>query len=179
MILLGCTPQERHTEQHDIYFGIAGSLKELVPDLRLFWPGQPKLHIDAWREVKMVDGYELVIVPRNRETAEGSVKLFFINLGGYRPGEFEEFHYRMLIAAVDKSAAIGQAKSSAFFRHTDFEGANAHVDDKYGVDVDDVYEISDILPAAMKETYQLQLQPAPGLPPDSIHLGYFKLSNFE
>jgi hypothetical protein len=33
------------------------------------------------------------------------------------------------------------AQNRPFFQHTGFPGANAHIDDKYGVDVDDVYEL--------------------------------------
>lgn len=178
MILLGCTPAGRHTEQHDIYFAIAGSLPALLPDLRAFWPGENRLHIDAWREVRSVDGYRVEVVPKTKE-ADGGPGLFFINLGGYRPDEFEEFHYRMLIVAPDKATAIQSARASAFFRHTGFTGAQAHVDDKYGVDVDEVFEIADILPAGMKERYSLRFTPEEGLPPDSLHLGYLKLSALE
>ena len=38
MIMLGCTPKGRFTEQHDIFFGIGTSIKELVPDMKAFWP---------------------------------------------------------------------------------------------------------------------------------------------
>ncbi|MEZ4787007.1 MAG: DUF1543 domain-containing protein [Flavobacterium haoranii] len=38
MIMLGCTPKGRITEQHDIFFGIAPSLFELKTDLYDFWP---------------------------------------------------------------------------------------------------------------------------------------------
>ena len=63
----------------------------------------------------------------------------------------------MLVAAADKSEAIQQAKSTAFFRHTGFKGAPAHVDDKFGLDVDDVHEIRDILPASTKAKFRLQV----------------------
>jgi hypothetical protein len=104
-------------------------------------------------------------------------KLFFLNLGGYKPGEFEEYHYKMLAVATDKSIAIQQAKASAFYRHTGFAGATSHIDDKYGVDVDDLYEIEDILPSAMKDNYALGLHPDAGAAADEWHLGYTKLSS--
>jgi hypothetical protein len=31
-----CTPAGRHTEQHDIFFGIGSSLKEIVPKMKDF-----------------------------------------------------------------------------------------------------------------------------------------------
>ena len=39
MLLLGCKPPGRHTEQHDIFFGIAAELRDLVPEIQQFWPG--------------------------------------------------------------------------------------------------------------------------------------------
>ena len=52
MILLGCTPDGRHTEQHDIFFGIGTGLEDLIPEIQEFWSDGGELHIDAWREMK-------------------------------------------------------------------------------------------------------------------------------
>ena len=109
------------------------------------------------------------------EKAASDSKLFFINLGGYKQNEFEEFHYKMLVVASDKGEAIMQAKKTAFFRHTGFKGANSHIDDKYGIDVDDIYAIADILPAALKDKYTLSITKTDDLSEDEIHLGYFRL----
>ena len=175
MLLVGASPPGRHTEQHDVFFGIANSMKELLPDVVAFWPeARGKLHIDAWREVTTVDGYKVTVLrsPGHRD----GTQLFFINLGGYKPGEFEEFHYKMLVAAPDKNEAMRQSKQTAFFKHTGFEGATAHIDDKYGVDVDDIYAIREILPISMKASYSLTITPAlPDTPEDKLHLGYFRL----
>jgi len=70
MLLLGCKPPGRHTEQHDVFFGIAANLRDLVPEIQAFWPEPHNIHIDAWREVNNVDGYDVKIVPTN--TAEHS-----------------------------------------------------------------------------------------------------------
>lgn len=175
MVLIGATPPDRNIEQHDVFFGIGESLKDIVPDVQAFWPGLAKLHFDAWREVTSVDGCRVEVVEKN-EAKETSHKLFFLNLGGYKQNEFEEFHYKMIVAAPDKSEAIAKAKQTAFYQHTGFKGATSHIDDKYGVDVDDVYEIKDILPKSLKEKYSLQVTTQDSLVEDEIHLGYFKLS---
>jgi hypothetical protein len=66
MIMLGCRPEGRYTEQHDIFFGIGKSLKELIPSMKAFWPeAKGKIHIDAWREVTMVDNFKIEVVARN------------------------------------------------------------------------------------------------------------------
>ncbi len=175
MLLIGCSPAGRHTEQHDVFFGIGDTVKDILPDVIDFWPeAKGKLHIDAWREVSAVNGHKITVVENS--ASDSAVKLFFINLGGYKKDEFEEFHYKMIVAATDKGEAVQTAKKTAFFRHTGFTGANAHVDDKYGVDVDDFFEIEDILPAAIKKKYSLQVTPENNLSEDEIHLGYFKLA---
>jgi hypothetical protein len=179
MLLIGASPPDRNIEQHDVFFGIGETLKDLVPDVTAFWPGNNKLHFDAWREVTSVNGYKIEVVPKDGSSQPNLYKLFFINLGGYKQNEFEEFHYKMVVAAADKAEAINFSKQTAFFRHTGFKGATAHVDDKYGVDVDDVHEISDILSATAKEKYRIIVTPGGSIPEDEIHLGYFKLSIFQ
>jgi hypothetical protein len=179
MLLIGCKPQGRHTEQHDVFFGIAPSIKELIPQLIAFWPeAEGKLHIDAYREVTHVNGYEVKVV-QSAKPPSSAAKLFFINLGGYKENEFEEFHYKLIYAAADKAEAIHQSKQTAFYKHTRFKGAESHIDDKYGVDVDDVYEIEDILSPAFKTNYKLLLLKSETYNQDELHLGYFKLSSFE
>lgn len=179
MLLLGCKPQGRFTEQHDIFFGVGRSLKDLLPDILSFWPGPQKIHIDAWREVTEVDGYSISLSLKEKEAAieKQDKRLFFLNLGGYKENEFEEYHYKMLAVASDKSEAIKQAKATAFYKHTGFKGADSHIDDKYGVDVDDLYEIEDILPASIKEKYTIVIRPTERIEKDEWRLGYTKLSS--
>ncbi|HJS53056.1 MAG TPA: DUF1543 domain-containing protein [Chitinophagaceae bacterium] len=179
MLLIGASSAERNIEQHDIFFGIGENIEELIPDVIAFWPGNNKIHLDAWREVTNVNGCKVDVVLKSETRQNSSSKLFFINLGGYKQNEFEEFHYKMIIAAADKAEAINVSKQTAFFRHTGFKGATAHIDDKYGVDVDDAYEITDILPPASKEKYSLLVSRADSIAEDEIHLGYFKLSMFQ
>jgi hypothetical protein len=180
MLLIGCSPADRNIEQHDIFFGIGESINDLIPDIKTFWPGENKLHLDAWREVTNVNGHQVQIILKNDNKQNSSFKLFFINLGGYKQNEFEEFHYKMIIAAIDKGEAINKAKQTAFFSHTGFKGATAHIDDKYGVDIDNMHEIEDILPDETKERYSIFVDAASDdlLSEDEIHLGYFKLSMF-
>ena len=179
MLLIGASPPERNIEQHDVFFGIGETIKDLIPDVEAFWPGNNKLHFDAWREVTSVNGYKVEIVLKNENKQNSPFKLFFINLGGYKQNEFEEFHYKMVIAAANKAEAVNISKQTAFFKHTGFKGATAHIDDKFGVDVDDVYEIHDILPPAVKEKYSLLVSPANSLADDELNLGYFKLTMFQ
>lgn len=181
MILLGANPAGRFIEQHDVFFGIGSSLKDLVPAMREFWPeAKGTLHIDAWREVTLVDGFRVQV--QEKKLAEmdsvetSSPKLFFLNLGGYREGEFEEFHYKILVAAETVSEAIKKSKQTAFYQHFGIKGAPSHIDEKFGLDVDDLYKVADILPAQMLERYELVLKPGDALSePDVLHLQYLQL----
>jgi len=38
-----------------------------------------------------------------------------------------------------------------------FEGAVSHIDDKHGVDIDDIFKVKDILPKKMKDKYSIIL----------------------
>jgi hypothetical protein len=182
MVLIGCKPKGRHTEQHDIFFGIAPSMKELLPQIIAFWPeAEGDLHIDGWKEVNQVDGFKVTVVERNSiptQSSSTAPQLFFINLGGYKENEFDEFHYKMLVASQDKAEAVKRAKSTAFYKHTKFAGANSHIDDKYGVDVDDLYQIEEILSPSILEKYVIELSKANEVEDDLLHLGYFKLASF-
>lgn len=172
MVLLGCRPKGRSIEQHDMFFGIAPSLKELIPAMIASWPeAKGKMHIDAWREVNFVGGHKVSVVPAGVTTEN---QLFFINLGGYKPGDFEEYHYKMLAAGPDMAAALKQAKATAFYKHTGFKGAASHVDDKYGVDVDDVFIVHDLLPEGSRE-FVIQVEAGFTQEDDEMHLGYLKL----
>ena len=175
MIMLGCTPKGRFTEQHDIFFGIGNSLKELVPDMNAFWPeAKGRIHIDAWQKVTFVDGFTIEAVSNN-ESLNQKEQLFFLNLGGYKEGEFEEYHYKVLVVAKTKAEAIKKAKQTTFYKHCGFKGAESHIDDKYGVDVDDIHNIEDILSDKFKSQYRLKITKTNVISEDEKHIGYLKL----
>lgn len=177
MILIGATPKGRNIEQHDIFFGIAHSVKDLLHEMKAFWPeAKDKIHIDAYRVVNKVGAYKVEVVLREDVVKEDITSLFFLNLGGYRQGEFEELHYKMLVVANQKALAIKEAKETAFYKHTGFKGATSHIDDKFGIDVDDIFDIKDILSAETRSRYTLKFSQADSLPEDELVLGYIPLS---
>ena len=174
MVLLGCTPKSRLTEQHDIFFGIGTSINNLVQDMYTFWPDGGRLHVDSWREVTAVGEHEISIVPKQQPDA--SDKLFFINLGGYKPGDFEEYHYKTLTVAQTMAQAVKAAKQTTFYKHCGFKGAESHIDDKYGLDVDDIHNVQDILLPHYKEKYSINITKSAFPGEDALHVGYLKLS---
>jgi hypothetical protein len=176
MVMLGCRPKGRFTEQHDIFFGIASELKALVPSMKAFWPeAKGKIHIDAWRKITHVDGFSIEICSREEEVTNDN-NLFFINLGGYKENEFEEYHYKVLTVAKSKAEAIKKSKKTTFFKHCGFGVAGAsHIDDKFGVDIDDIYRIKDILAPAFKEKYRLKITERKTPIEDKLEIGYLKI----
>ncbi len=177
MIMLGCTPEGRFTEQHDIFFGIGKTLKELIPQMKNFWPeAKGKIHIDSWREVTIVDNFLIEIVSKKESNKLVLNNLFFINLGGYKENEFEEYHYKILTIAENSSIASKNTKTTTFYKHCGFKGATSHIDDKYGIDVDEIHNISDILNDYYKEKYSLKItKMEPFFEEDRLHIGYLKL----
>lgn len=177
MILIGAELVQRHTEQHDVYFGIGEKWEDLVPGIKKFWPDAKKLHVDAWRAVGVVDGFEIRVVSKLEPTLqeETNQKLFFLNLGGYKRDEFNEFHYKMVCVAPDKAQAILAGKKTAFYKHNSLPEAGSHVDDKYGIDVDDLYAVEDIMSSEELAPYRIAIVPAAeNAVADTINLGYFR-----
>jgi hypothetical protein len=181
MIMLGCTPAGRLTEQHDIFFGIGSSLKEILPKMKAFWPeAKGRIHIDAWREVTAVDNYSIEIIAKKVAISDATDNLFFINLGGYKENEFEEYHYKILAIAESMELASKNAETSTFYKHCGFEGAPSHIDDEYGIDVDDIYDVTEILDSEFKELYALKISKSEQLlQEDVLHIGYVKIDEID
>ena len=176
MIMLGCRPKGRFTEQHDVFFGIANLLKDLIPEMKAFWPeAKGIMHVDVWREVTVVDDYKIEVIAKS-ENYNQDLQLFFINLGGYKENEFDEYHYKMLAVADTLSEATKKSKETSFYKHCGFHDAVSHIDDKYGIDVDDLYNVKEILNERYKNNFSLRISKSEvSLPNDQLHIGYLKL----
>ncbi len=181
MIKIGAKPQGRLIEQHDIFFGIANKISELIPAVNKHWSEVAnKWHFDAYRPVTVVDGYKIEW-QEQKTISENELKLFFINLGGYLPNEFEEFHHKLLVVAKTQAEAVKKAKQSKFYQsHTCVEEgsqaiATSHVDDKMQVDVDDIYDVNGLLSHGA-----LQISPLKEklIEQDKLVIGYISLKSF-
>ncbi|MBS9759487.1 DUF1543 domain-containing protein [Pseudomonas mosselii] len=135
IVMLGGRHSRAHIEVHDVVFAQADTLEQLYPQLREAWFGSANgLHIDSWLEVAGVDGYRVEL----SQVAPGpdTMRLFFLNLGGYERQVFGEAHRYLLVAATDKAEAkrLGkQRMASGWLKpHTD---AVLDVDDCLPVDL--------------------------------------------
>ncbi|WP_201591353.1 DUF1543 domain-containing protein [Psychrobacter sp. Pi2-51] len=152
MVQLGGRPKGRLIEQHDMFFGVANQVSELIEDINHHWPEvKNKWHIDSYRAITKIGNHSIKLVESATSDSNNGLKLFFINLGGYQQGSFEEFHYKLLIVAATQADAVKQAKQSAFYKEFTFKDkdspfdAASHIDDKFAVDIDDIYNVNDLI----------------------------------
>ncbi|UNU73114.1 DUF1543 domain-containing protein [Moraxella nasovis] len=174
MLKIGATPRGRLIEQHDVLFGLADDISELVTVVDKSWVEAAGIwHLDAYRTVTYVDGFDVSVVPKSDALAS-DYQLFFVNLGGYKPNHFEEFHHKMLIIAKSMNEATAIAKKSDFYREFNIEGTSAtsHIDDKHSVMIDEIYAVSDVL-AGHHGNLSLQITPSVCHQPDEMMIGYF------
>lgn len=172
-VILGATPKGRNIEQHDVFFGIAENFDDLIPEMKNFWK-DAKIHVDCYQEVRFADGFEVQVVPKKNENSE--YQLFFINLGGYKLGHFEEFHEQHLMVGKSLSDVIKRVKQTDFYKTMGFANAVSHIDDKHGVDIDDIYNVNDLLSEISKEKYSIILEKSEAENQENVmKIGYLKI----
>ena len=187
MVQLGGRPKGRLIEQHDIFFGAASQVSDLIADINEHWPEvKNKWHIDSYRAITKVGSYAIKLIePSQQLKAAADLKLFFINLGGYQQDSFEEFHYKLLIVAPNQADAIKQAKKSDFYKQftlkdeTSSFNAASHIDDKFAVDIDDIYNVNDLI-----SNVQLSIEPISdtdelNAKADKEYVGYLSIKNLK
>ena len=126
-VLLGGEAPGSNTELHDVVFVVGDRLDDTIPALRAKWFGsQHGLHVDSYRVLDVVDGHRVELT---REAPAAGPRLFFVNLGGYRDGEFAEAHANTFVAASDAETAKARAKASLLQGYE-----SVHTDDLYDVD---------------------------------------------
>lgn len=122
-IYVGGEMKGANIELHDMRFVVAPSIDKTYTELCRQWWGIPEsLHVDCWSELTRADGYSIQLKP---EPSTDSKKLFYINLGGYNPGDFSEVHKNMFVVA--ESEAKAKIRALKTVRHWDA----FHKDDMY------------------------------------------------
>jgi hypothetical protein len=135
-------------EVHDVRFVAANAIEETYAALRRDWWGVPRsLHIDCWAQITHADGHAVSLRP---EPFTGAQKLYFVNLGGYEPGEFAERHRNVFVVAENEASAKSRAMKS--IRHW----ADRHKDDLY--EAEQAFCLSD---QPVGERLFVHLEPAP------------------
>ncbi|ULJ67409.1 DUF1543 domain-containing protein [Wielerella bovis] len=104
---LGIQMPHANLEMHDVQFAVADTAEAAFPDLKRIWTHtDARLHIDGWREINWVAGYDIVLQNQANELPE---KLFFVNVGAYADGQLAELHDFDLFVAHDEKMAKEQA----------------------------------------------------------------------
>ena len=128
MAVLGGRASGCHIESHDVRFVAGRTIDDTIPQLRRQWFGRREgLHLDAFLAVRAVDGWAVSL---GREPASPRPeRLWFVNLGAYRPDSLAELHHFGLVVARSPQAAKAAAKRQWL------RGAlQQHRDDLVGVD---------------------------------------------
>lgn len=151
-----------NVELHDVVFAVGTSLEACHPQLLDRWFGEPDgLHVDAWARLDAVDGHRVSL---SDAPSDNDLKLWFVNVGGYVPGEFGERHaYGFLVGA---SRADVKARAKA-----------ALLPGKESVHRDDLYGIDDLVAVEPGGGRHVHLEPAPSAAAaaPAVTNGYFPI----
>jgi len=128
LVVLGGRAPGCHIELHDVRFVAGASIDDTLPELRRQWFGRREgLHLDAFMAVRAIDGWTVSL--RREPAAPRTERLWFVNLGAYRPDCLAELHHFGLVVASSPQAAKAAAKRQWL------RGAlQQHKDDQVAVD---------------------------------------------
>lgn len=145
LAVLGGRAPSCHIELHDVRFVAAATIEGALPELRRQWFGRREgLHLDSYLAVRAVDGFAVSL---------GRERLWFVNLGAYRPDCLAELHHFGLVVARSPQAAKAAAKRQWL------RGAlQQHKDDLVAVDDCLAIEQLELLGG---ERWHVQLEPHP------------------
>ncbi len=148
----------------------------LANDLLQKWSQRDKVHIDAWMKVDYASGYKVIVREKVEAVKQESQSLYFVNLGGYKEGEFEEFHKKVFVVASGVPDIMVQLRNHDFMKEYTPEAlgtkAKAHLDDKHKVEfeADDILCISEAI-----ADYEIVLEKTDAIGENETMIGYVPL----
>jgi hypothetical protein len=127
-VYLGGRAAGCNTELHDVVFVTGQAIEDTYELLLGKWFGVSKgLHIDSWVQLDAVDGFRVGL---SATPEDAPPKLWFVNLGAYREGEFTEVHANAFMVAGSAAEAKARVKASLLAQGL----SQVHTDDLYEVD---------------------------------------------
>lgn len=149
-------------ELHDIAFALGTDIEATHHQLLDQWFGDADgLHIDAWARIEQVPGYRVAL---SRSPSETGMRLYFVNIGGYAPGELWERHAYALYPGRSPADVKARARKELLIGRD-----SVHRDDLY--DIDDVLEVR---PGSSQE-WHIHLEPDPRAGEPAVTNGYFPI----
>ncbi|WKK76108.2 DUF1543 domain-containing protein [Marivirga salinae] len=135
-VVLGGAAEKSNTELHDVVFAVGENIEDCYFQLLDKWFGLPeKMHVDSYMELDVVDGYEISL--QKEKSKEKDIKLFFINLGAYKEGDFMEHHANTFLVGKLATEIKKRAKEKLLNGYD-----QVHKDDLY--EVDDMIAIEEL-----------------------------------
>lgn len=133
LVVLGGRAPRAHIELHDVRFVAGRTIEDTLPELRRQWFGRREgLHLDSVMVVRAVDGWAVSL---GREpAAPRPERLWFVNLGAYRPDSLLELHHVGLVVASSPQAAKAAAKRRWLRGAQQIHAQQIHKDDLLAVD---------------------------------------------
>ena len=140
LFYLGGSAGQSNIEVHDVQFAVCDTWQEAIPALKAAWFGDAdKIHIDGWQVINWADGYGIQVAPKAATSVSGSLKLYFVNVGGYCPEALPEAHEFGLFVAETAAEAKQKALAALLPHH--------HAQHKDNLnDVDNVLLLNERLP---------------------------------
>lgn len=172
-VYLGGRADRCNIELHDVVFVVGASIEETYPLLAKKWFGNLQgFHIDSYVELQNIDGYKIEL--KQSHSKDGSLKkLYFINLGAYKPEEFTEYHQSSFYVADSAPDAVRRAKSELCQGlqtiHKDDVVVLDRVSNPVDFDVDDVLELREV------DSYSIYLSPTKSVERKTPVSAYIKL----
>lgn len=148
-VYLGGRADRCNIELHDVVFVVGSSIEETYQLLAMKWFGNLQgFHIDSYVELQNIDGYKIELSRDPPEKNDSLKKLYFINLGAYKAGEFTEYHQSAFYVADAAPDAVRRAKSELCQGlqtiHKDDVVLLDRVSHPIDFDVDDVLELREV-----------------------------------
>ncbi|MBO1328753.1 DUF1543 domain-containing protein [Acetobacter suratthaniensis] len=154
---LGGSAPGANLELHDVQFALGTKPEDTYPTLARHWFGaRETLHIDAYGLIEWADGHTVTLC---REAPQTDQRLYFVNMGGYRPGILAEEHEFGFFVAASAAEAKNKARKHLLTQHE-----NQHPDA--------VREVDQCLLLEELDGYYIHLTPNPeGVPPHALWQG--------
>lgn len=159
-VCLGGRAPGCRVELHDVAFAVGTDLESIHGQLLDSWFGTADgLHVDAWAVIDRVPGFRVQLA---RTPPENGLRLYFVNIGGYLPGEFGERH------AWAFYAGAGPAEVKARARRELLVG-------KDSVHRDDLHAVDDLIEVDPGNGWSVHLTPDSEACAPTVSNGYFPL----